>query len=174
MSRFWLKWGVYQHQRMRHCGGMAFSFIFSLFSQFLAKYGCFWKWNWSQECSIFQSAIEMSRFWLKWGVCQHQRMRHCGGMAFSLIFSHFSQFLAKNGWFWKRSWSQEFSRFQLSIEMYRLWLKWGVNQFLVMYICWDIRFLFISTFLQHWPPYLPLSNEGHALNFWLFFKIPTE
>ena len=111
---------------------MAFSFIFIHFSQFLAKNGWFWKWNWSQECSIFQSAIEMSRFWLKWGVYQHQRMRHCGGMAFSFIFSHFSQFLAKNGCFWKWNWNQECSIFQSAVEMSRFWLKWGVNQVCTM------------------------------------------
>ena len=107
--------------------------IFSQFSHVLAKNGWFWGRYWSLEFSIFQSAIEIYRFWLKWGANQLLMMLHSRDMVFSPIFSHFSHFLAKNGWFWGRYWILEFSLFQSAIEIYRFWLKWGVNLLLVMH-----------------------------------------
>ena len=103
--------------------------IFSHFSHFLAKNAWFWGWYWSLEFLIFQSTTEMYRFWLKWGVHQLLTMWHSWDMVFSPIFSHFSHFLAKNGWFWGWCRSLEFLIYQSTIENYRLWLKWGVIGF---------------------------------------------
>ena len=94
MSRLCLEWGVNPLLAMCHCQDMAFSTIFSHISQFLAKMADS-RWYWSPECSLFQSSIEMSRLWLEWGVNQRLALCHCQDMAFSSIFSHFSQFLAK-------------------------------------------------------------------------------
>ena len=99
MCRFWLKWGFNQLLTIWRCRDMAFFCIFSHFSIFLAKNDWFWGQYWSLESSIFPSAIEMSWFWLKWGVNQLLTMCRCRDMAFFCIFSHFSPFLAKNGWF---------------------------------------------------------------------------
>ena len=56
MWRSGLKWGVDQPLVMYPC--VPFSFIFSHFGQFSDKNGCFWGWHWSQDCSIFQIAVE--------------------------------------------------------------------------------------------------------------------
>ena len=40
--RIWLQWGVYQLLVTYQCRNIEFSFIFSHFSHFLAKNGCFW------------------------------------------------------------------------------------------------------------------------------------
>ena len=92
----------------------------------------------------FQFAIEMYRFWLKWGVKWLLVLWHSRDMVISLIFSLLSHFFAKNGWFWGWYWSLEFSIFQSTIEMYLFWLKWGVNWLLTM--CYPRDMVFSSIF----------------------------
>ena len=62
------------------------------------------------------------------------------------IFSHFSHFLARNGWFWGWYRSIEFAIFQYTIEMHRFWLELGVNQLLTM---WHSRDMVFSPIFSH-------------------------
>ena len=138
---------------------MAFFCIFSHFSPFLAINEWFWGRCWSLESSIFQSAIEIWRFWLKWGVNQLLGTWRCHYMAFFCIFSHFSPILAKNGWFWGRCWGLESSIFQSAMKIYRFWLKWGIYQLQMMCQCWDMTFSEISRFAK-WPFQPEISTPG--------------
>ena len=68
--RIWLQWGVYQLLLTYQCRNIEFSFIFSHFSHFLAKNGCFWSRYLSWLLLIFHNTVKEYQFWLKWGVNQ--------------------------------------------------------------------------------------------------------
>ena len=62
---------------------------------------------------FFQSELEMSQLSLELGVNQRLTLCHCQDMAFSSIFSHFSQFLAKMAEFWddiEALWNQNYNK----------------------------------------------------------------
>ena len=80
--------------------------IFNHFCHFLAKNGWFFEFCCSQTYLIMQFLKEMYQFWSNWGVKQLLEVYHWPDSVFSFIFSHFSQFLAKNGWFFGYCWSQ--------------------------------------------------------------------
>ena len=91
---WWKKWGELKFGRKS----------FSHFSQFLAENGWVWGWYRSQWCSIFQVAIKIWWFSLKWGVWQLSPT-YCSRLArvvwnFARVFSVFSPECRKtaDGW----------------------------------------------------------------------------
>ena len=130
---FLVKRGVKQCLAMCHYRNMGFWVIFSHFSQFLAKNGWFWRRNLSQGWPLLQIAIEIWLFSSKWRVNQCLAKYHNRDMGLFVIFSHFSQFLAKNGWFWRWYWRQGCSVLKIAIEILRFRLKLGVWQLSTTY-----------------------------------------
>ena len=113
----WLKWVVDQLLVMYHCQNIGFPVIFSHFSHFLAKNGCFWSGYLSWVFLIFHDAVEKCRFWFKWVASQLLVMYHCQNIGFFLIFSHLSHFLAKNGCFWSSYLVQVFSILEIGSHL---------------------------------------------------------
>ena len=144
---------------------MWFSVIFSHFSHFLAKNGCFWSEYFSWVLLTFHGTVEKCRLWFKWGVNQLLVMYHLQNIGFPVIFSHFSHFLAKNGYFLSGYFSWIFLIFHNVVEKCRIWLKWGVSQLLVMYHSRNIEFYFIFSHLSHF-----LAKNGC---FWSSYLVPV-
>ena len=142
--------------------------IFSHFSQFLAKNGCFLEWFWSEECSKLQNTIKMCGFDYVEGFCELLMKNLFHDTGFFLIFSHFSQLLAKNGCFGGRPWSHEWSMFECVIAIYQFLLKKWVSQRFVMRFWGRMR---VDSFvvLKNWdPPIGPTPPSEIWLGFFQF------